>query len=82
MTMIVSTRLSDFARQGESGNPLSSPFKKNISVFPKCKSGYVNDCSTPLEGRVAIVTNAGWNAVDAEAPITNGGEADGEVVWS
>jgi len=29
-----------------------------------------------------IVTNAGRDAVDAEAPITNGVEADGEVVWS
>ena len=29
-----------------------------------------------------IVTNAGRDAVDADAPITNGVEADGEVVWS
>jgi hypothetical protein len=29
-----------------------------------------------------IVTNAGRDAVDAEAPITNGADADGEVVWS
>jgi hypothetical protein len=29
-----------------------------------------------------IVTNAGRDAVDAEAPITNGVDADGEVVWS
>jgi hypothetical protein len=29
-----------------------------------------------------IVTNAGRDAVDAEAPITNGAEADGEDVWS
>ena len=36
----------------------------------------------PLEGRFAIVTNAGRDAVDADAPITNGAEADGEVVWS
>jgi hypothetical protein len=34
------------------------------------------------EGRIAIVTDAGWDAVDADAPITNGAEADGEVVWS
>jgi hypothetical protein len=36
----------------------------------------------PLEGRIAIVTNAGRDAVDADAPITNGAEADGEDVWS
>jgi hypothetical protein len=36
----------------------------------------------PLEGRLAIVTDAGRDAVDADVPITNGMEADGEVVWS
>jgi hypothetical protein len=34
------------------------------------------------EGRFAIVTNAGRDAVDADALLTNGAEADGEVVWS
>ena len=29
-----------------------------------------------------IVTIAGRDAVDADAPITNGTEADGEDVWS
>jgi len=29
-----------------------------------------------------IVTNAGRDAMDADAPITNGADADGEVVWS
>ena len=29
-----------------------------------------------------IVTNAGRDAVDADVPITNGIEADGEAVWS
>jgi hypothetical protein len=29
------------------------------------------------EGRLAIVTNAGRDAVDADAPITNGADADG-----
>jgi hypothetical protein len=36
----------------------------------------------PLEGRLAIVTDAGRDAVDADVPITNGAEADGEAVWS
>jgi hypothetical protein len=36
----------------------------------------------PLEGRIAIVTDAGRDAVDAEVPITNGAEADGKDVWS
>jgi hypothetical protein len=34
------------------------------------------------EGRFAIVTNAGRDAVDVDAPTTNGVDADGEVVWS
>jgi hypothetical protein len=38
--------------------------------------------SRPTEGRLAIVTDAGRDAVDAVAPLTNGAEADGEVVWS
>ena len=29
-----------------------------------------------------IVTNAGRDAMDADAPITNGADVDGEVVWS
>ncbi len=29
-----------------------------------------------------IVTNAGRDAVDVDALITNGVEADGEAVWS
>jgi hypothetical protein len=38
--------------------------------------------SSHSEGRLAIVTDAGRDAVDAEVPITNGAEADGEAVWS
>jgi hypothetical protein len=37
----------------------------------------------PLEGRFAIVTDVGggmrWTRA---APLTNGADADGEVVWS
>jgi hypothetical protein len=36
----------------------------------------------PFEGRLAIVTDAGRDAVDVDAPITNGAEADGEIVRS
>jgi hypothetical protein len=38
--------------------------------------------SSQQEGRLAIATNAGRDAVDAEVPITNGTIAYGEVVWS
>jgi hypothetical protein len=63
-------------------NRLSSPFRKNIRIFRNDKSVYIHGHPVPLEGRIAIVTDAGWVAVDVEAPITNGAEADGEVVWS
>jgi hypothetical protein len=32
-------------------------------------------------GALAIVTNAGRDAVDADVLLTNGTDADGEVVW-
>jgi len=34
------------------------------------------------QGRLEIVTDARRDAVDAEALLTNGAEADGEGVWS
>ena len=36
----------------------------------------------PPQGRFAIVTNAGRDAVDAAVSLTNDAKADGEVVWS
>jgi hypothetical protein len=74
-------RLTDLP-DGQISKNLSSPVCKNISVFQKCKSGYMICRPVPLEGRHAIVTAAGRDAVDADAPITNGAEADGEDVWS
>ena len=38
--------------------------------------------SSHQEGRLAIVTNAGRDAVDADVLWTNSTKADGEVVWS
>ncbi len=35
-----------------------------------------------FKGRIAIVTDAGRNAVDADTLLTNSVDADGEVVWS
>ena len=37
--------------------------------------------SSYQEGRLAIVTNAGRGAMDVDVLLTNGTEADGEVVW-
>jgi hypothetical protein len=49
----------------EPATRLSSPLSKNISVFPKSKSGYMISHPVPHEGRIAVVTDAGWDAVDA-----------------
>jgi hypothetical protein len=76
------TRLPDGQITSARRFPLSSPLRKNISVFPKCKSGYMIRRPASLEGRFAIVTDARRDAVDAEAPITNGAEAYGKIVWS
>src|ERR1700687_1478741 len=43
---------------------------------------FITPPSTPLEGRIAIVTDAGLDAMDAAALLTNSATADGEVVWS
>jgi hypothetical protein len=71
-----------FCPTGKSAKIVSSPLCKNISVFQKYKSGYMICRPVPLEGRFAIVTDAGRDAVDADALLTNGAEADGEGVWS
>jgi hypothetical protein len=46
---------------------LSSPVCKNISVFPKSKSGYIIRHPVPHRGALRNVTSAGRDAVDAEA---------------
>jgi hypothetical protein len=59
-----------------------------FSEFPKYRfpldpnQFYIRWCLVPLEGRIAIVTDAGRDAVDVDAPLTNGADTDGEVVWS
>jgi hypothetical protein len=61
-------------------NCLSSPISKNIPVSARPKSLLYRSPSHPTEGRIAIVTDAGRDAVDAMVPLTNGTEVDGEVV--
>ncbi len=63
-------------------NGLSSPLLKKIPFLTYPKSHLYQPPSRPTEGRHAIVTDAGRDAVDADALLTNGAEADGEVVWS
>jgi hypothetical protein len=61
---------------------LSSRRIKNIPVSFRPKSPAYSSYPVPNEGRFAIVTNVGWDAVDAEALLTNSAKADGEVAWS
>ena len=47
--------------------------------------GQISDLTprvSPNEGRLAIVTNVRWDAVDAKCAKTSAHEAYGEVVWS
>ena len=61
---------------------MSNPRIKNISLYPKGKSVYDSARLTRQEGRIMIVTNVRWDAVDADVPITNGADAYGKDVWS
>jgi hypothetical protein len=55
---------------------------KNILIFRIRKSLIYSRPSRLVEGRFAIVTDVRRDAVDADALLTNGADADGEVVWS
>jgi len=61
---------------------VSSPEIKNISVFIDPKSGAHLGHPVLLRGALAIVTNVGRVAVDADVAKTNATDAYGEVVWS
>jgi hypothetical protein len=61
---------------------LSSPLCKNIPIPTRPKSLTYPRRLVPHEGRLAIVTDAGRDAVDAKVLQTRALFADGEVVWS
>jgi hypothetical protein len=61
---------------------LSSPPRKNILIFRRPKSVYIPRRPAPLGGALAIVTDVGRDAVDADGALTNALEADGKTVWS
>ena len=67
---------------GQITKSLSSPSHKNIPLNPSGKSALPTRAVSPNEGRLAIVTNVRWDAVDAMARLTSVAFADGEVVWS
>jgi muramidase (phage lysozyme) len=61
---------------GKSSAPLTAlvvqPSVQKYSDFPNTQITLSIQPSCPTEGRFAIVTDAGQDAVDVEAPITNG----------
>ena len=66
--------------RGEAGGLI----KFGISEIPLAngpKSLVYPSPSRPPEGRFAIVTDAGRDAVDAAAQLTNSAAAYGQVVW-
>ena len=67
---------------GKSPKPVQPPLQK-YSDFQKTQISVELPPSTPLEGRIAIVTNAGLDAMDAGGACDESVLlADGEVVWS
>src|ERR1700731_3857934 len=60
---------------------VSSPLCKNISLHPSGKSSLQIRAIPPhREGRIAIVTDAGWDAVDAAAFCARGDRRAGSFV--
>jgi hypothetical protein len=59
------------------------PCSKKDSDFPKSQITLYPPPSTPLEGRIAIVTDAGLDAMDASGASDESALlADGKIVWS
>ena len=57
---------------GKSLESLSSPSDENISLHPDGQICGITPRVSPNEGRLAIVTNARWDAVDADVLTTIG----------
>ena len=55
---------------------------KKYSDFPNPQISVEVSPSRSVGGALAIVTNVGRDAVDADALLTNGADADGKTVWS
>jgi hypothetical protein len=73
---LLRTAKGTFARKlpvGQITKSLSSPDSKNIPLSFSLKSVLQARPSRPTEGRLAIVTNAGRDAVDATASARNRG---------
>ena len=67
---------------GKPGNALSSPFAKIFPFTSDANHFHVRSRPIPREGRWPSSQTLGLDAVDAAALLTNGANADGQVVWS
>jgi len=68
---------------GQISKSVSSHLRKNIPVHFSPKSPAYASPSRPTEGRLAIVTDAGRDAMDARSAKDESAHlADGEAVWS
>jgi hypothetical protein len=56
-----------FCLTGKSPNCCPAPFAKIFPFPPDPNQIYIVSHPVPKEGRIAIVTDAGWDAVDAAA---------------
>ena len=59
-----------------------APIEKRFCFAANPNQIYKLRRPVPLQGRIAIVTDAGRDTVDVDGALTNALEADGEVVWS
>ena len=68
---------------GLRGDLRVEPHPQKYFVSPLGRNSFIDSAiPPPQEGRIAIVTDAGRDAVDVAVSLTNGTQADGEVVWS
>ena len=74
----IATRIETSAGRAN-GTHLVRNFR-NIA-FRLTQISRISAASRPTEGRLAIVTDAGRDAVDAAAQLTNSAAAYGQVVW-
>jgi hypothetical protein len=63
-------------------NSLSSPSRKNISVYQKCKSGYMFRHPVPSRGVAQRHQRGAGMRWTRMALLTRALEVDGEIVWS
>jgi hypothetical protein len=80
--LLFASRQPRFVPDGQiTPSPVQPPPQKYSLFTPDPNHRRIPRRLVPPEGRLAIVTDAGRDAVDAEVPITNGAEADGEGAW-